>query len=96
MSHHHQLNGARVSVIIPAYNRSTQVVEAVRSALHQTVPPFEIIVVDDGSMDDTPELFSNASAPSKQIRIVNSGVSVARNVGIRFLAWHKHRYIKPG
>ena len=42
-----------ISVVIPAYNAAKYVAEAVESALGQTLPPLEVIVVDDGSTDET-------------------------------------------
>ncbi len=50
-------NNLRVSVIIPTYNRATMLVEAIRSVKNQTSSPNEIIVVDDGSIDGTKDLF---------------------------------------
>lgn len=81
-----------VSVVIPTYNRSLWVREAIDSILAQTIPPLEIIVVDDGSTDGTRELllsYGNRIAPFFQ---ENRGVSAARNLGIvqakgRFIAF---------
>lgn len=74
-----------VSVIIPAYNVSAFIADALRSALDQTVQPDEIIVVNDGSRD-TPELEA-VLAPfrSRIIYLVqeNRGPSATRNLGIR-------------
>ena len=75
-----------VSVVIPTYNRATVLKRALTSVLNQTVAPAEILVVDDGSIDDTRAVvrqFINASVPMRYIRISNSGVSHARNLGIR-------------
>lgn len=81
-----------VSVVIPTYNRSLWVKEAIDSVLAQTVPPLEVIVVDDGSTDGTRELllsYGNSIVPCFQ---ENRGVSAARNRGIgqakgRFIAF---------
>jgi len=73
----------RISVVIPTYNRAAAVGEAIESVLRQTRPPDEIIVVDDGSSDNTAEVLA---AFGDRIRIVaqpNGGVSAARNAGIR-------------
>jgi glycosyltransferase involved in cell wall biosynthesis len=72
-----------VSVIIPTFNRSSLVPEAVDSVFKQTFTDFELIVVDDGSNDDTSEVLT----PYKD-RLVycfqkNRGVSGARNLGIQ-------------
>ncbi len=71
-----------VSVVIPTFNRSNFVSNAIDSVLKQTYKDYEIIVVDDGSTDDTAE---KLSAYVNQIRYVyqkNQGVSAARNKGI--------------
>ena len=72
-----------VSAVIPTFNRSNQTVEAVESVLGQTVPPDEIIVVDDGSTDDTPEALLKFKDSIRVLKQKNSGVSSARNAGIR-------------
>lgn len=75
---------AEVSVIIPTYNRAKKVARAIASALYQTFTDFEIIVVDDGSNDDTVEtlsLFRPYIVPL--IHEQNRGVSAARNTGIK-------------
>ena len=72
-----------ISVIIPTYNRRNTLPRAVESVLNQTYKPIEIIVVDDGSMDGTKEMFSNMYPLVRYIYQVNSGVSSARNTGIK-------------
>ncbi|MEA2108856.1 MAG: glycosyltransferase [Pseudomonadota bacterium] len=73
-----------VSVIIPTFNRAAMVVEAVDSVLAQSYQPLEIIVVDDGSTDDTRVRLAAYGECVKVIRRpLNSGVSAARNCGIR-------------
>ena len=72
-----------ISIIIPTYNRAQYVVRAVRSALEQTYQNVEVIVVDDGSIDDTQLSLATLSDP--RLRIIkqdNGGVSAARNTGI--------------
>ena len=75
--------GRKISVIIPAFNASAHIVEALDSVLAQTLKPFEIVVVDDGSTDDTAERVGAWAArspiPVRLIRQANAGVSAARN-----------------
>jgi glycosyltransferase involved in cell wall biosynthesis len=73
----------RVTVIIPTYNSSDLVVEAVESVLAQTVPPAEIVLVDDGSTDDTRARLSSFGPPLHYIYQENGGVASARNRGIK-------------
>jgi GT2 family glycosyltransferase len=72
-----------VSVVIPTYNRKQYIQEAINSALAQTYPAVEIIVVDDGSTDDTDQVLK--ARYGERIRYVfqdNQGESVARNKAI--------------
>ena len=73
----------RVSVIIPTYNRGWTLQAAMDSVLAQTYLDFELIVVDDGSSDDTAEILAAYGPEVKRIRQANAGVSAARNTGIR-------------
>lgn len=77
----------RVSVIIPVFNRPIMVKEAIESVLLQTFQDFELILVDDGSQNETKQLLRQyqASYPQKIIVIFceHSGVSKTRNVGIK-------------
>jgi len=75
----------RVTVIIPTCNRSAYLKRAIESVCAQTYTDFEIIVVDDASTDDTPEVVAQfADKPIKYIRHEeNKGGSVARNTGIK-------------
>jgi len=72
-----------VSVIIPTYNRSWSLREAIDSVLAQDRCRFELIVVDDGSTDDTPEQLRSYGDRLTVVRQENRGVSAARNTGIR-------------
>jgi glycosyltransferase involved in cell wall biosynthesis len=73
-----------VSVIIPTFNRSRKLIRAVRSVLKQTFRDFEVIVVDDGSSDDTYQAITSYLPVIQYVRKeVNQGVSAARNSGIR-------------
>ncbi len=70
---------APISVVMPAYNAAEFIEEALLSVLAQTLPPSEIIVVDDGSDDDTAII---AGRLAKVIRYSHTGVSAARNAGV--------------
>lgn len=72
-----------VSVVIPSYNYGQYVCEAVESALAQTYPAVEVIVVDDGSTDDTRERLTSYGDRIRYIFQTNQGLSAARNTGIR-------------
>ncbi len=73
---------SRVSVVIATYNCGTFLAEAIDSALNQTLPPHEVIVVDDGSTDDTAAILSAYSDRVRAVRQANAGVSTARNRGL--------------
>jgi len=70
------------SVIIPTYNRYKALIKAIDSVYSQSYKNYELIVVDDGSTDDTPNIANKYNNSLKYIRQKNSGVSSARNVGI--------------
>jgi glycosyltransferase involved in cell wall biosynthesis len=74
-----------VSVILPTYNRAELIGRAIKSILSQTYQDFEIIVVDDGSTDNTEEVVK--SFDDKRIKYIvykrNKGAAIARNVGIK-------------
>lgn len=73
----------RVSVIIPAYNYARFLPESIESALTQTFHDLEIIVVDDGSTDDTLEVARGYEGKIRYHRQANRGISAARNAGCR-------------
>lgn len=73
----------QISVIIPSFNRIQTLVRAIESVLNQHSVVDEIIIVDDGSEDDTVALVSQDYPNIKLIRQTNQGVSAARNTGIR-------------
>ena len=81
-----------VSVIIPTYNSARYVTDAVESVLGQSFDDLEVLVIDDGSTDETEKVMSGYGAPVRYIRQANGGVAAARNRGIsesrgRFVAF---------
>jgi glycosyltransferase involved in cell wall biosynthesis len=78
-----------VSVVIPTYNRAHCIRDAIESALHQSAPPHEILVIDDGSTDDTESIVEAIGSPLvRYVRKPNAGVSSARNLGIEMATGH--------
>lgn len=70
-----------ISVIIPTFNRRGWLETSIRSVLEQTYAPFEVILVDDGSTDDTKKVVSQF--PVTYIYQKNQGPSAARNLGVK-------------
>ena len=70
-----------VSVVIPTYNRATIVRAAINSVVGQSYPNVEVVVVDDGSRDDTRQVVESYGPPVRYLSQANSGVSAARNRG---------------
>jgi glycosyltransferase involved in cell wall biosynthesis len=71
-----------VSVIIPVYNGERFLAEAIQSVLDQTLPPDEIIVVDDGSTDASAEIARSFGPPVRVLTQANLGPAAARNLGV--------------
>jgi glycosyltransferase involved in cell wall biosynthesis len=74
---------AKVSVVIPTYNRLPKVKEAIESVLKQTYRDFDLWVVDDGSTDGTGEALKVFGNEIRHVSQDNRGVSAARNLGLR-------------
>jgi glycosyltransferase involved in cell wall biosynthesis len=72
-----------VSVVIATYNRARLLKETIESVLKQTLQDFELIVVDDGSTDDTEKVLKSYGDRVRYFRQENRGPSAARNLGIR-------------
>ena len=74
-----------ISIIIPVYNSGEQLYDCVKSIQNSTYKHFEIIIVDDGSNDETAKICDNCSAECDNVKVYhteNKGVSAARNFGI--------------
>ena len=92
-----------VSVVIPTFNYGHFVGDAVESALGQTYPDLEVIVVDDGSTDDTQRVLKRFASRIRYVYQNNRGLSAARNTGVRLAkgdwvalldsddVWHSHK-----
>ena len=72
----------RISVIIPSYNSASFLEDAVKNVLQQGIQPLEILIVDDGSSDDTAAVAAKLPGPVHYIYQDNSGPSAARNRGL--------------
>ena len=81
-----------VSIILPTYNRGTIINKSILSVLEQSYINWELIVVDDGSVDDTEKIINNfEDSRIKYFKTKsNNGVSKARNIGIKMA---KYNYI---
>lgn len=82
----------RVSVIIPTYNRAAYLLQALQSIASQSLQPYEVIVVDDGSSDNTREVVQSYPSTLRYLRQDHRGVVAARNLGLEMaegdlIAW---------
>jgi glycosyltransferase involved in cell wall biosynthesis len=78
-------NTPLVSVVMPVYNTAAYVEDTVRSILTQTLTNIEIVIINDGSTDESPQILERLAAEDSRIRLIqqkNSGQSAGRNVGI--------------
>ena len=74
-----------ISVILPVFNSENNIAKCIQSVLDQSYVNFELILVDDGSIDRTSEIYSKFIAIDNRIRVfrkTNEGVSAARNLGL--------------
>jgi glycosyltransferase involved in cell wall biosynthesis len=74
--------GSAVSVVIPTFNRARYLPDAIESVRGQLGPTDELIVVDDGSTDETPQLLAAYGDGVRVVRTPNGGLGAARNAGI--------------
>lgn len=72
-----------VSIIIPAFNSERDLPGVIASCKAQTLPPHEIIIVDDGSSDGTPDVCRKLADDTDILRVRNGGVARARNIGAK-------------
>ncbi|MBX9660035.1 MAG: glycosyltransferase [Nitrospiraceae bacterium] len=87
MSSSMRIDSPLITVVVPAYNRATTITDSVRSVQAQTYANWELIVVDDGSSDSTPQVVAKLAKEDPRIRLIqqprNGGAQAARNAGIR-------------
>ena len=77
----------KVSVIIPVYNGEKTIEKCINSIINQSYKDLEIIIVNDGSTDNTYEICQKYSQKDDRIQVINQenkGVCLARNIGIKF------------
>src|SRR5260370_38448114 len=74
---------ARVSVILPVHNGAATIGRALASVFAQSFTDYEVVVVDDGSTDDTSSVLARFGARIRVVRQLKLGVSAARNAGVR-------------
>ena len=70
-----------ISIVIPAFNAQSTIIQTLSSLKHQCVEPYEIIVVDDGSDDDTISVITEFDGDVEVIRQANTGAAGARQTG---------------
>ena len=81
-----------ISVVIPTYNRAPLIGRAIESVLSQRLPPLEVIVVDDGSQDDTRREVETFRTRVRYISQENAGAAAARNRGMQSA---RHKWVAP-
>jgi glycosyltransferase involved in cell wall biosynthesis len=76
------VNAPLVSCVVPVFNGERYLAEALESVLQQTYPSLEVIVVNDGSTDDTPAVITRFGARVRRVDQANSGLAATRNRGV--------------
>ena len=87
-----------VSIIIPAYNAEKYIRGSIKTILEQTYNNFEIIVIDDGSVDNTAQIIKDEYKDDARIKLIsqkNGGVAVARNHGIKMARGEYIAFLDP-
>lgn len=77
---------AQISVIVPVYNAGQHLDRCIKSILCQSFVDFELLLIDDGSSDDSASICDNYASKDNRIRVFhqsNAGVSAARNLGLK-------------
>ena len=82
-----------VSIIIPCFNCKQFIADTIESALRQTYPVVEVIVIDDGSTDGSDDVIATLSDQIVSRRIPNQGACVARNIGLRIAQGQYIQYL---
>ena len=80
------MNRIKISIIVPIYNSEKYLKEAIESLIHQTLKEIEIILVNDGSTDNSQKICENYAKLDERIKLINKkngGLSDARNVGLK-------------
>ena len=80
------MNNQLISIITPMYNGEKYVSQTIESVISQTYPNWEMIIVDDGSKDNSPQIVENYSQKDKRIRLIwqpNAGSAAARNNALK-------------
>jgi len=77
-----KVHQAPVSVVIAVHNGERYLAEAIRSVLDQTLPPAELLIVDDGSSDGTPQVCADFGSELRYLHLAHGGVAAALNAGI--------------
>lgn len=91
-------NLASISVIIPVFNVDAYLPEALDSVINQTYKNLEIIIIDDGSTDESPKICDDYAKRDKRIFVIhqaNKGVSAARNAGLDFSTGEYIAFLDP-
>ena len=76
-----------ISIIVPVYNVSNYILECIHSILRQSYSKFELIIIDDGSTDDSGRICDNIAVTDARIKVIhkhNGGLSSSRNAGMRY------------